>query len=174
MTTIIGSLKDWELTIHWDKRVSWWYNIISHIRSKISNFDWVLVWLCWDFIDRDYLEELYNVYIKENKEIKTKWDAISFHKYLLETSWKTDVDIMIMSKDIQVIVSQWWLDIMEINDNEWFFSMWSWFVSALTLYRYNKSIPIKSMYDIISHLDFKTSKEFNSLTITTWNKKTST
>ena len=162
MTTIIGKMENGELSIYWDKRVSWGYNMIWDAK-KITKLDNTLVWSCWDYIDINYLEEMYEEYKSGWFDLETRTWIINFYKWITETTKKKDISLMFISEKFQMIVAQDIMESMQIKDDNGLFAMGSWFQVPLALYRHDKNISIKEMYDTIVTMDNKTSKEFNSL-----------
>jgi hypothetical protein len=155
-------MENWKLSIHWDKRVSWGYNMIWNA-TKIIKLDSTLVWTCGDYIHIDYLEEMYKEYKEGWFDLETRTGIINFYKWITETTKKKDISLMFLSEKFQIIVAQDIMEWMEIENKNGLFAMWSWFQVPLALYRHNKEISIKEMYDTIVTMDNKTSKEFSSL-----------
>lgn len=166
MTTIIGrSIKN-KITMYWDKRVTWWFNLVSECATKIIKLDWVLIWICWDYVDIDYMRSIYEWYKKQWGTLDEKFNAMQFATYLAESSKKKDISIMFLCKEYQIIISDNSIENIYLDKEwDWIISMWSWFWTVLSLYSFDKDISIEDMYKISNSLDHKTSTTFNSLTL---------
>ena len=165
MTCIIWQYKNGKITMTWDHRTTWWYNIVSKVNSKIIKLWDNLIWTSWDYVDILWLEEIYKMFLETEWPLINRIKAMSFYKLLMDYLKNKDVSMMIMNKDFQIIIVNGLIENMEINNNEWLFSMWSWHIIPMTLRRYDKNITLEDMYKIIWELDTKCTSTFNTLTI---------
>ena len=168
MTTIIGQ-KIWEdIFMHSDTKVKWGYNVVTQVNKSI-NVGWNLIACSWDYIDTQVISEIYDEFISKNPQwLNTKMAIMLFFSMVVEVTWRKrkDINIMILNKDNQLIVADYGIENMELNEDwNWFISMWSWHIIALALYKWNNLIPMKDIYEITHELDLSTSNKFNSLKI---------
>jgi hypothetical protein len=168
MTTICWKYSNGTITMLWDNKVCWWFNIVNNTTRKIIQLWNSLVWTSWDYVDVNWLKEMHEVFEWEHWEIDTKIKAMIFFNMVLKTVWKEDISMMILNDNFRIIIAQWLMENMEIEDEEWFFSMWSWHSIALSLYKYNNDIKDDEIYNIASSLDIKTTRTFTKLILNKW------
>lgn len=173
MTTIIGEKKlDGTLRIHGDKRTSysnWIYEDGVRKIFKVS-FNWneTLIARCGDSLNKSLFLEIIDSFKKENPDsrLDNNFEAIKFFNHIKENSNINDCEVwlIVMNHNIQLQINAAW----QIDESKnWYLYLGSWYNIMLTFMKTIDNLKIdfeiEDIYDIISSLDYSTSREFDTL-----------